>query len=296
MSELDFITDMVEEKLVKGNLRWLANFNEIHRDYTIGDITFPIYASGSLQEKGFLLSRLFSALVTPKYKIHFFLYTSPEVDPKFLRKMILAWKNKFGEGDWVFLELVQSQSFGKTTKEAVESITDKNIGIAAYSLTSKETLASNNVLGRNLSKQLKLTEAKFEAFDLPNYLKSFVIILALGILFLIFLYFSGLQQAISTLTLLFMTIFSLIVGYPIYKTRYHTTLSLNNKGFLLRKGKTITEGKWSSYTDATIYVTPQYETCLRLHSKDKTLDLPLSRVGLSRKDVYNAVRELIKRK
>ena len=52
MAELDFITDMVEEKLVKGNLRWLANFNEIHRDYPISDIAFPIYASGSLQERG----------------------------------------------------------------------------------------------------------------------------------------------------------------------------------------------------------------------------------------------------
>jgi hypothetical protein len=296
MSELDFITDMVEEKLVKGNLRWLANFNEIHRDYLIGDTAFPIYASGSLQERGFLLSRIFSALVTPKYKIHFLFRTCQEVDPKFLRKIILSCKNKFGEDDWVFLGLVQSRAFEKTTKETVEGVTDKNIGIAAYSLVSKETVASNNVLGRGLTKQLKLTEAKFEAFDLPNYLKSFVIILALGIFFLIFLYFSGLRQAIQLPTLLLMIIFSLIVGYPIYKTRYHTTLSLNNKGFQLRKGKTITEGKWSNYTDATIYITPNYETCIRLHSKERTFDLPLSRVGLSRKDAYNAVRELIKRK
>jgi len=294
--ELDFITDMVEEKLVKGNLRWLANFNEIHRNYAIGDITFPVYASGSLQERGFLLSRLFSALVTPRYKIHFLLNTSLEVDPKFLRKMIISCKNKFGEDDWVFLDLVQNQPFGKTTKAAVESITDKNIGVAAYSLASKETVASNNVLGRGLTKQLKLTEAKFEAFDLPNYLKSFVIILTLGVLFLIFLYFSGLQQAIQLPTLLLMTIFSLIVGYPVYKTRYHTTLSLNNKGFQLRKGKNVTEGKWSNYTDATIYITPQYETCIRLHSKEEILDLPLSRVGLSRKEAYNTIRQLLKKK
>jgi len=287
---------MTEEKLAKGNLRWLANFNEIHRDYAIADIAFPIYATGSLQEKGFLLSRIFSALVTPKYKIHFLLYTSSEVDPKFLRKIILACKNKFGEDDWVFLSLVQSQPFGKTTKEAVESITDKNIGTAAYSLASKETVSSNNVLGRSLTKQLKLTEAKFEAFDLPNYLKSFIMILALGTLFLIFLYFSGLQQAISPLTLLLVTIFSLIVGYSVYKTRYHTTLSLNNRGFQLRKGKTKTEGKWSNYTDATIYITPQYETYIRLHSKEGTLDLPLTRVGLSRKEGYSAIKQLLKKK
>jgi len=287
---------MMEEKLVKGNLRWLANFNEIHRDYAIADIAFPIYATGSLQERGFLLSRIFSALVTPRYKIHFLLHTSPEVDPKFLRKMILSCKNKFGEDDWVFLGLVQSQPLGKTTKETVADITDKNIGIAIYSLAPKETVTSNNVLGKGLAKQLKLTEAKFEAFDLPNYLKSFVMILALGMLLLIFLYFSGLRQAISLLTLLLMVIFSLISAYPVYKTRYHIALSINSKGFHLRKGKTITEGKWSNYTDATIYITPNYETCIRLHSKEETLDLPLSRVGLSRKDAYNAIRKLIKRK
>jgi len=295
MSELGFITDMVEEKLAKGNLRWLANFNEIRRDYSIGDIGFPIYASGSLQERGFLLSRMFSALVTPRYKIHFLLYTSQEVDPKFLRKLILACKSKFGEDDWVFLGLVQSRPFGKTAKETVENTADKNVGIAAYTLASKEAVTSNNILGRNLGRQLKLTEAKFEAFDIPNYLKSFVITLTLGILFLVFLYFSGLQQAISYVTLTLMTIFSLIIGYSIYKTRYHVILTLNSRGFQLKKGKIITDGKWSSYTDATIFITPQYETCIRLYSREQTFDLPLSRVGLSRKEAYGTIKELVRR-
>ena len=296
MYELDFITDMVEEKLAKGNLRWLANFNEIHRDYAIGDTTFPIYASGSLQERGFLLSRLFSALVTPKYKIHFLLYTSPEVDRKFLRKMILSCKNKFSEDDWIFLGLVQSQPLEEAVKAAVTSTTDKTVGIAAYSLASKETVTSNNVLGKGLAKQLKLTEAKFEVFDLPNYLKSFTIVFCLGTLLLIAIALSGLRQAIQPLTLLLMAVFSLIAGYHIYKTRYHITLSLNNKGFQLQQGGTVKEDKWSNYSDMTFYITSKYETCIRLHSKEGTFDLPLSRVGLSRRDAYNAIKQLIKKK
>jgi len=92
-----------------------------------------------------------------------------------------------------------------------------------------------------------------------------------------------------------MTIFSLIIGYSIYKTRYHVILTLYGKGFQLRKGKTITDDKWSSYTDATIFITPQYETCIRLYSREKTFDLPLSRVGLSRKEAYNAIKELIRK-
>jgi hypothetical protein len=295
MHELGFVTDMVEEQFVKGSLRWLANFSEIQRDYAVGDITFPIYASGSLQERGFVLSRIFSALVTPKYKVHFFLYTGQEIDPKFLRRIILSCKSKFGTDDWVFLGLVQSQPFGKATKEAIENVTDKNIGIAAFSLAPKETVTSNNVLGKGLAKQLKLTEAKFEIFDWPNYLKSFTMIFALGVLMLIVIFLFGVQQAIQPLTLLLMAVFSIVIGYRIYKTRYHMTLTLSNKGFQLNEGKKITEGKWSTYSDVTLHITPRYETCLRLYSKE-TFDLPLSRVGLSRKEVYGAIRELVKKK
>ncbi len=287
---------MVEEQIVKGNLRWLANFNEIHRDYAIGDVTFPIYASGGLRERGFFLSRIYSTLVTPKYKVHFLLYTAPEVNPKLLRKIIISCKSKFGADDWIFLGLVQNQPFEKTTKEAITNTADKTVGIAAFSLASKETVTSNNVLGKGLAKQLKLTEAKFEAFDLPNYLKSFTMILGLGVLILIVLALSGLPQAIQPLTLLLMAVFSLIAGHRIYKTRYHMTLSLNSKGFRLQEGKKVTEGKWSNYTDVTIYITPKMETCLRLHSKEETFDLPLSRVGISRKEAYNTIRELIKKK
>ena len=298
MYELNFITDMVEEQIVKGNLRWLANFNEIHKDYVIGDITFPIYASGGLQERGFFLSRIYSALVTPRYKIHLLLYTAPEVNPKLLRKIILSCKNKFGADDWIFLGLVQSQPFEKTVKEAITNTADKTVGIAAFSLTSKETVTSNNVLGKGLAKQLKLIEAKFEAFDVPNYLKGFTMIFGLGTLMLITIALSGVPQVFSNtiLTFLLLAVFSLIAGHRIYKMRYHVTLSLNSKGFQLQEGRRLTNDKWSNYSDVTIYITPRLETCLRLHSKEKTFDLPLSRVGISRKETYNAIKQLIKKK
>ena len=289
---------MVEEQIVKGNLRWLANFNEIHKDYTIGDVTFPIYASGGLREKGFFLSRIYSALVTPKYKVHLLLYTAPEVNPKLLRKIIISCKSKFGADDWIFLGLVQNQPFEKTVKEAITNTADKTVGIAAFSLASKETVTSNNVLGKGLAKQLKLTEAKFEAFDLPNYLKSFTMIFGLGTLILVAMALSGIQEVSNNmpLALLLIAVFSLIIGHRIYKTRYHVSLSLNSKGFRLQEGGNVQERKWSNYTDMTIYITPRMETCLRLHSKDENFDLPLSRVGISRKEAYDTIKQLIKKK
>jgi hypothetical protein len=294
--ELDFIVDMVEEQLVKGNLRWLANFSEIHKDYAVGDVIFPIYASGSLQERGFFLSKIYSSLVTPKYKIHFLVYTSPEIDPKQLRKLITACKGKFGADDWIFLALVQSQPLKKPLEDAVKNTADKTVGIATYSLASKESFSSDNVLGKGLTKQLKLNEAQFEAFDVPNYLKSFVIVFFFGTLLLVALAFSGWRQAVQPLTLLLMATFSLIIGHRIYKSRYHMTITLNSRGFQIKEGSTVKGGKWSDYTDVTVYITPRRETCLRLHAGKESFDLPISRAGISRKEAYNTIKQLIAKK
>jgi hypothetical protein len=296
MSELRFMTDLVEEQLVKGRFRWLASFSEIRKDYPVEDLTFPIYASGGLQEKGFFLSRIFSALVTPKYKVHLLLYTLPEMDTKLLRKMVLALKHKFDAEDWVFLILAQGQPVGQAMKESIESIEDKNLGICAYGVGAKETVTSSNVLGRGLAKQLKLNEVKYENFDVPNYLKSFTATFALGIFLLVFLAMSGLREAISILTILFMLIFSVIAGYAIYKARYHMSVSITSRGFQLREGRKIKEGKWTDYSGLSIFISPKLETFLRLKSKDATFDLPLSRNGLPRRETYSMVKQLMRKK
>jgi hypothetical protein len=298
MYELSFITDLLEEQLIKGHLRWLANFSEIQKGYVVEDIAFPIYASGGLQEKGFFLSRIYSALVVPKYKVHLLLHTSPEINTVFLRKMILALKRKFGSEDWIFLVLVQGQPLGNALKESVENVDDKSIGICAYGVGSKEMATSNNVLGRGLSKQLKLNEAKFENFDVPNYLKSFTATFALGVFFLVFLALSGFQQLTAQfpIALLILLVFSIIIGQVIYKSRYHMSVSVDSKGFKLREGKKITERKWSDYSGLSLFISSKLETFLRLKSKDETFDLPISRTGMPRRETYNIVKQLIKRK
>ncbi|MCW4045075.1 MAG: hypothetical protein NWE94_06115 [Candidatus Bathyarchaeota archaeon] len=298
MYELRFIADLVEEQLVKGHLRWLANFNEIRKDFAVEDVTFPVYASGGLQEKGFFLSKIYSTLVVPKYKVHLLLYTSPEINPSVLRKIILALKHKFGSEDWVFLVLAQGQPVGKALKESIEGVEDKTVGIAAYGVGTKEMVTSNNVLGRGLSKQLKLHEAKYEQFDVPNYLKSFTATFALGVFLLVFLAMSGVRQLAAQLpvAIMILLVLSVIVGQVIYKSRYHMSVTINSKGFQLREGKKLKEGKWSDFSGVWIFVSPKVETFLRLKSKDATFDLPLSRVGLPRRETYNMVRQLMRQK
>ncbi|MCZ2856300.1 MAG: hypothetical protein O2U62_04340 [Candidatus Bathyarchaeota archaeon] len=293
--ELGFIADMMEERLVKGDLRWLANFTEIYRDYALGDITVPVYAVGSLTEKGFFLSRIFSAFVTPKYKIHFLIHTSHEITVKSLRRLILSCKRKFGTDDWIFIASVQSRPLGKAVRDVVLKLADEKVGLAAYSLTSRSEITTENVLGRSLKKHLKLSEARFEAIHVPDYLKSVAIVFSLGTLFLIALLFFGVRTLNIPLSLLIMLAFSIVVAYPIYKRRYHTVFSLNSKGFKLSKGADHVQGKWSDYRDVSVYITPQHETYIRLYSKKGSFDIPLSRVGLSRKEAYSAIKQILRR-
>jgi hypothetical protein len=293
--ELGFIIDMMEEQLAKGNLRWLANFREIYRDYALDTFTIPIYAVGSLTEKGFFLSRIFSAFVTPKYKIHFLLCTSTELGVKSIRRLVLSCKRKFGPEDWVFITFIQVKPIEKAVKSTVLDLADDQVGLAIYSLTSKNEVSSDNVLGRALKRHLKLTEAKFEPLNVPDYLKSITIVFSLGVVFLVTLQFSGVPINML-LSLLVILAFSIVAAYPIYKRWFHTVFSVNSKGFRLWKGRDLVEGKWSDYTDISIYITPQHDTHLRLHCKEETVDIPLSKVGLSRKEAYSAIKQMLKKK
>jgi len=294
--ELTLINNLIEEQLVKGHFRWLANFSEVQRDFVVEDTVYPIYAAGGLREKGFLLSRVYSSMVTPNYKIHFFLFSAPEINSSNVRKMILALKRKFNAEDWLFLVLVQGVSIGGALREIIESIDDKTVGICGYGVGEKSLVVSNNVLGRGLSKQVKLSEVKFENFDLPSYLKSFTITFALGVGLLVFLALSGFPQAISPITLMILAVISIALGQVVYKSRYHTSLTIDSKCFKLKEGNKVKERKWNTYQDLSIFISSNLETFLRLKSKDETLDLPISRTGMSRRETYNIVKHLVKRK
>ena len=296
MQEIDFIVDMIEERLAKGGFQWLANFKEIRHDFQIGDIIFPVYAFGGLEERGFLLSKVFSALVTPKYKIHLLLYASDNIDKKLLRNLIISCKSKFGPDDWILLGLIQSKPLERETKETVQNTADTRVGIVLSSLASKDEVVSNNVLGKNLKKQLKLTEARFEAFDTLDYLKALSLIFILGTVFLIALQVF-LTIPLTLYSILAMFILSMVAAYPVYKSRYHRVVKLDSKEFEVSKGKSSTQGKWTDYSDVSIYIAPNRELYLRLHSQGKgTFDLPVSRVGISRKDAYDSVKQFLKRK
>ncbi len=293
--ELDFIVDMMEEQLIKGTLRWLASFKEVYRDYALGSFSIPIYAVGSLTEKGFFLSRIFSAFVTPKYKIHFLLYTSDVLSAKSMRELILSCKRKFGSEDWIFITVVQTSRIEKAVRSAVKSLADKQVGLAVYSLAAKDEVSSNNVLGRALKQRLRLTEARFEPLNVPDYLKSITVMFTSGVLLLVLLIIMGTSLNVP-LSLLVILAFSIIAAYPLYRRWFHTAFLVNSKGFILWKGQDVAEGKWADFTDISLHITPQHDVHIRLHAQKAVFDIPLSRVGLSRRETYAAIKQRLKKR
>ena len=145
---------------MKGRGRWVANFNESFRGYTVGDVIFDVFISGNTREKGFLVSRFFSFFLNPNYEVGFFaIATGPENEPnsRHLRKWILAAKScmRKSEMKWAWLVLVGAtinDSFMKQIQEA----TDSSLGVAYVDVDSRQVWCSENYLGRQLKRHLRI--------------------------------------------------------------------------------------------------------------------------------------------
>jgi hypothetical protein len=137
-------------------------------------------------------------------------------------------------------------------------------------------------------------KVEYQKFDIPSYLKSFTVTFGLGIGLLVFIGLSGLPQAISPLTIVILLAMAIVIGQVIYRSRYHISVQLDNKGFRMREGDKIKERKWRDYNGLSLFISSQLETFLRLKSKDETFDLPLSRTGIPRRELYETVKQLIR--
>ena len=150
----------IEKAMMKERGRWVANFDESFREYRVGDVTFDFFISGNTREKGFLVSRFFSFFLNPNYEVGFFAVSAGlenEPNSRRLRKWILAVKScmRKAEMKWAWLVLVGStisDSFAKQVQEAV----DQAIGIAYVDVDGRHVVCSENYLGRQLKRYLRI--------------------------------------------------------------------------------------------------------------------------------------------
>jgi len=150
----------VERSLMAGRGRWVADFTESFRNYTVNDIEFDAFIRGNTRVKGFLLSRLFSFLTNPNYSVGCFFFSTDSVkgfDRKHLIRLITAAKSgmKANEMQWAWLFLLGSKNI-ETLKKYVEGVEDQTVGIALLDINSKNIAHNKSYLGRQATRYIRV--------------------------------------------------------------------------------------------------------------------------------------------
>lgn len=294
---LGTIVDVIEEQLLRGKMRWLATFKEIYKNRNIGNLNISLYAKGSYRERGFLVSRIFSALFLPKRSIHFLAYTTKKAGEGDVNKLLNTRKKLKVDDDWFLISIVQEESLDPFLRRRISRFGERETGILAYSLKTSEIVRSDNALGKAMAERLNLRGLTFEAFDMADYVKSVGMVFVVGIIAVTVTSFINLLIALrffAPVPILSWLAASMMVGYTLYRRRYHCVLTLSERGFSIKKGKDAFKGAWKDFQDALTFVDDNGEEFVRLIGRDESVDLPTSRVGISRHRLLEVVEEFVK--
>ncbi|NWG10220.1 hypothetical protein HXY33_00460 [Candidatus Bathyarchaeota archaeon] len=150
----------LEKGLMSGRGRWIADFNESHRNFRLGDVEFDLLIEGNTRMKGFLLSRLFSFLLNPNYPVSCFVLSTKslqKLDQNFLKKVLALIRSymKKKEVKWSWLFIFSSERT-RSLKSAVEKIDDQTFGVVLIDVDSKEMFHSDSYLGKQAKRFVKV--------------------------------------------------------------------------------------------------------------------------------------------
>jgi hypothetical protein len=143
----------LENTLMVGSGRWIADFTESFWGFQTGGITFDMVILGNTRSRGFLLSRIFATLAMPAYGVACFV---SEEDPqvKRLGALIRSIKRYMEEQEltWSWLVVPAEGSFSKRARAAVEKNDLREMGIALVDLTGQEVITNASYLGRRMQR------------------------------------------------------------------------------------------------------------------------------------------------
>ena len=155
--EIDDYLLKVEQNLMVGAGRWVAEFNESFRSFPVGNHTFDLYVRGGTRPKGFLLSRLFAYFSLPSYNVAFFAKHVPRDDFNLgeLRKAVEGRAAKRNIR-WTWLVLIRSGSFPGELVRRVDGFDKPELGISLVNLADWDVDTSSNILGRRALSMVRI--------------------------------------------------------------------------------------------------------------------------------------------
>lgn len=154
--ELDQYLLNLEKNLLFGSARWVADFTESFRHYSLGGMTFDMVVTGKMRAKGFLLSRLVSYLLMPNYYAACLVYAG-ELDGRRLRQLsqvALDYAER-EELRWVWLVLPQPNVTRKMRELVTSQGEPDNLGLALVDLEAEEVTTNGSYMGNRLARHVR---------------------------------------------------------------------------------------------------------------------------------------------
>ena len=146
----------LEENLMIGSGKWIADFTESFRNYRINNTKFDMFIVGNTRPKGFLLSKLFGYFAMPNYRVACFVYCQ-QIDPKGLSSLVKLISNYMEKNSfaWTWLVIPREGHLSNKIKYTIKKVTVEKIGIAIVNLHNREIECSPSYLGKRMKAHVK---------------------------------------------------------------------------------------------------------------------------------------------
>jgi len=90
------------------------------------------------------------------------------------------------------------------------------------------------------------------------------------------------EQIVRVSILIVNVVISVLLGWRLYKSLYHTVFTYDNEGFTLKKGrKDVNSFKWNEFSKVSLFRTESGELSVRLYRDSEHFDLPASKLKLN---------------
>ena len=146
----------LEDNLMLGGGKWVADFNESFWEYPLGDLVFDMFITATVRHKGFFLSKFVGWLTTPNYHVACFAY-SKDPELKRLHEILTTISRLLKKEDlaWAWLVIPHEGSFSRKVKAMVERNDNREIGIALVDLSSQEIINAQSYWARRMTRFIK---------------------------------------------------------------------------------------------------------------------------------------------
>ena len=142
----------LENNLMLGGGRWIADFKESFWKFSFNEVTFDMMLYGGMRPKGFALSRLASTLLMPNYSAACFVFPG---DPA-LKRLAVVLKAvhlymQENEIKWSWVVIPCESAFSPQARASIERNEVRELGIALVDLQSQDVVTSRSYIGRRMA-------------------------------------------------------------------------------------------------------------------------------------------------